>query len=1092
MAPAGARARGDELIRWETAEAILDRALDLPEGEREEFVRGACGEDDELRRAVLDWLAACEAPTLFPDSPAAVYGAGLLPDENLGRRLGPFRIVELLGRGGMGAVYLAERDDGQFEQRVAVKLIRAGAGDDRRLRGRFLEERQILARLDHPHIATFIDGGITPDGRPYFVMQHVAGIPIDRYCDEHRLTVDERLELFLTVCEAVAYAHQRQIVHRDLKPGNVLVTEDGHAKLLDFGIAKLLDPEGAHAEAGLTRTGERLLTPEFASPEQVRGDPVTPASDVYALGVMLHRLLSGRGPYRSGPRTPHDVERAVLEDDPVLPSEVAGSLDDVAAPDPDRLRRLRGDLDTIVLTALRKDPLKRYASAGELGEELRRHLRGEPVDARRRSRAYRAQRFLRRHRARIGAALGVAGAAAIFAVGRWTPGIGPSSASLGGGAPVLAIGRLADYREAGDGGADAVADMLATNLARIRGLGVVSSARMLDLVQQIATGNDAPNERFLRAARLAGADRMLEGAIYANEDGTLRLDLRSVDLASGGVEGAVTATGATLFAVADSATARLALDLGFAPPSGSIADVTTRSLAAYRLYTEGLERFTAGDQAGADEAFEAALAEDSTFAMAAYYSVQVTPVNWRSASATEAERAMLNARMERALRLSDRASDRERLIARSFFALLYLAPDMSAVAETLAVRYPQEVFGHLALAQSLGFQGRFTEAIPYFRRVVAMDSASMRNGVANCRACEAMNNLTESYMLADSLDVAEQMTRRWLDVQPTSDAARRRLADILDGAGRYAETEALLAGGLDATRPDLVVPLVKHWIRAGELDRADSMLAARIPAASGAERSQLLYFRAVTLRDQGRLAEALAVAGELRRASGETPRGSAAPPSAIVAAQMLFDAGRYRASAMLFDSIARWPGADGQPATVRATQRVVALSMAAAARYADGDTAGLAALADSLAGESTRLPMFQPRDQGRFVAALLQEARGEEDAAIAAFGASPAATASDFGRANRQLALVFLRRGRPEEAVRLLRLAARGWFLETSNLHMGLTEVHELLAEALDAAGAADSAAVHWGRVARSWERADPPMQPRRARAAERAASSTR
>ncbi len=1101
--------------RWPEAEKLLDRALDLPRDAREPWVREACGADDELRIAVLEWLAACEAPDLVPDTPAAVFGAPLLSADpptlgaepiEIGDRVGPFRIVRLLGRGGMGAVFLAERSDGQFEQRVAVKLMRWGAGDDERMRRRFLEERQILARLDHPHIATFIDGGLTKDGRPYFVMQHVEGVPIDRCCDQAGLSVEQRLELFVEVCDAVEYAHARQIVHRDLKPGNILVTSEGQAKLLDFGIAKLLDPAGDSAERGLTRTGERLLTPEFASPEQIRGEPVTPASDVYALGVLLHHLLSGRGPYGTGPRTPHEVERAVLDAAPVLPSDavtadrMTGPRDAATSPEeisgkrgtkPDELRRrLRGDLDAIVVTALQKEPGLRYRTAGALAEEVRRHLRGLPVQARRRSRGYRLRALARRHRVTLGVAgAALVGAAAVFALGSLGRLGEPASPAP---PPVLAIGRIVDYREnaADDAGAP-LADMLATNLARTEGLGVVSSARMYELVGRPAGAENPDQDRYARAARLAGAAQLVEGAVYATGDGGLRLDLRRVDLASGAVAGALTSTGASLFAVADSATTGLVLGLGLEPPAGSIADVTTRSLAAYRLYTEGLERFSSGDRRSADRLFESALLEDSTFAMAAYYSAQMAAYNWRSPSATAVEKQIYDEREERAVRLADRASDRERLMMRSYFALERLAPDMEAVAETLAVRYPQEIFGHLAYAQSLGFQGRLLGSIPHFARVLEMDSASLGADVQNCFACEAMNNLTESYMLVDSLATAERLTRQWLERQPTSEAALRRLADVLDGEGRYAETAELLDSRAGPAPPDSALPLVKHWIRAGELDRADAELARWIESASVADRARYLYLRAVVLRNQGRLREALAVGRALRTATGEPARGAAAPPSALVEAQMLFELGRLGQAGALFDSIARWP-APGQPVSVRATQRVQAVSMVAATRYAAGDTALLGELADSLERDGERAVMFQPHDQHHYVRGLLFVARGDDDEAVAAFRRGLASTATDFGRTNRELALVLLRRGRPEEAARALDPAAHGYFLETTNLHVSLTEIHELLAEAWDAAGVPDSAAVHWARVARDWERADPELQPRRLRAAERAAADAR
>jgi non-specific serine/threonine protein kinase/serine/threonine-protein kinase len=321
----------------------------------------------------------------------------------------------------MGEVYLAARGDDAFEKRVAVKVIRTDV-DLGLVLQRFHEERQILARLEHPHIARLLDGGTTPDGRPFFVMEYVDGEPLREYCDERRLSVRRRLELFLSVCGAVHYAHQNLIVHRDLKPGNILVTAEGVPKLLDFGIAKLLRPDTAPADAQATITVMRLLTPDYASPEQARGEPVTTATDVYSLGVLLYELLTGHRPHGLRGQSPEEVLAAVREEAPTAPSEVirrpetapavAGgppaTVEAIAArreTRPEQLRRqLAGDLDTIVLMALRKEPARRYGSVEQLADDVRRHLSGRPVRARPDTLAYRAGKFVRRHRVSVAAA----------------------------------------------------------------------------------------------------------------------------------------------------------------------------------------------------------------------------------------------------------------------------------------------------------------------------------------------------------------------------------------------------------------------------------------------------------------------------------------------------------------------------------------------------------------------------------------------------------------------------------------------------------------------------------------------------------------
>ena len=315
--------------------------------------------------------------------------------------MGPYELLAEIGRGGMGTVHLARRADDEFEQRVAIKLMRPGFASDLDLK-RFKGERQIAAVLDHPNIARLLDGGATPEGAPYFVMEHVEGGPLLEYCHERGLSVRERLVLFRQICAAVQYAHQHLVVHRDLKPGNILVTADGEPKLLDFGIAKLLSGGGGTAFAEPTATLDRLLTPEYASPEQVRGRPVTTASDIYSLGVILYELLSGEKPYRIDTNDPAELVRLVCERDPERPST--------------RTAGLSRDLDAIVLKAMRKEPERRYPSAAALSEDIGRFLDGRPVEARRPSAAYRARKFVRRHR--IGAAATVLVLAAA-AAGVW-------------------------------------------------------------------------------------------------------------------------------------------------------------------------------------------------------------------------------------------------------------------------------------------------------------------------------------------------------------------------------------------------------------------------------------------------------------------------------------------------------------------------------------------------------------------------------------------------------------------------------------------------------------------------------------------------
>ena len=398
--------------RWKRIENLLDGVLDLDPAERAGYLTRECSDDPSLIKEVLSILDAGERGGSMLERRAVDVAAPMLVERKLQppipARVGSYRIERVVGEGGMGTVYLAHRDDGEFDQRVALKVVRHGLHLDSRMVRRFRDERQILAALNHPGIARLLDGGITDDGLPFFAMDFVDGVPIDRYCDSRGSTVDERLELFARVCDAVAHAHGKQVVHRDIKPSNILVTDAGEARLLDFGIAKLLDSTSGPAD--LTRRSERLLTPEYASPEQIRGEPVVVASDVYCLGVLLYELLTGQRPFTRIHRSVHELERAVLEEDPTIPSKVVRR-------DP-RHRQLKGDLDAIVLTAMHKDPAQRYASAAELGADVRRRIAGEPVIARRASSAYRVRRWARRHRVMLSSAIvgSLAGAGLILAV----------------------------------------------------------------------------------------------------------------------------------------------------------------------------------------------------------------------------------------------------------------------------------------------------------------------------------------------------------------------------------------------------------------------------------------------------------------------------------------------------------------------------------------------------------------------------------------------------------------------------------------------------------------------------------------------------
>ena len=375
---------------WKAVEDLFLRATDRPAAERAAFLDEACAAEPALLtlRAEVDSLLAFDSGNTQPLAPIVQAGAAefFLTERMLGARVGAYQITGSLGKGGMGTVYLAQRADDQFSRRVAIKFIRRGMDTPGAVE-RFLRERQILANLDHPYIGKLLDGGATEEGVPWFVMEYIQGTPIDEYCRTRNLSVDARCELFRKVCEAVAYAHRNLVVHRDLKPGNILVNEEGAPILLDFGIAKLLDEAGAGPHSATA--GTWMLTPDYASPEQVRGLPTTTATDVYSLGVVLYQLLTGARPFTVNSTTPLEMARTVCELAPPRPSSLVNC------------RRLAGDLDNIILMALRKEPERRYSSVEQFSADILRYLKGHPVIARDDTFQYRTAKFLQRNRAGV-------------------------------------------------------------------------------------------------------------------------------------------------------------------------------------------------------------------------------------------------------------------------------------------------------------------------------------------------------------------------------------------------------------------------------------------------------------------------------------------------------------------------------------------------------------------------------------------------------------------------------------------------------------------------------------------------------------------
>jgi eukaryotic-like serine/threonine-protein kinase len=397
--------------RWKIIQSLFERALELDKTERQKFLDRECGEDKELINEVNSLISADEkGHSIFSGSAAEYIG---FDEKNLnGKILGKYRVIKQIGTGGMGSVFLAERADGVFEQKVALKVVKPGMNSYEIIK-RFEGERQILAKLRHINIASLLDGGISDIGLPYFTMEYVEGKPITEYCDEKNLNIEQRLDIFKKVCTAVLYAHQNLVIHRDIKPGNILVKEDGTVKLLDFGIAKVFEED--EDNKSLTRTGLRVMTPEYASPEQVKGETVSTATDIYSLGLILYQLLSGYPPYEVNTTSALELERIICLTEPQKPSTMITKIptsgrDSIQQTSSEVIsgkrsttvsklrKRISGDLDNICLTAIRKEPERRYNSIAQLIHDIDNHLNGLPVSARKSTASYRTRKFITRHR----------------------------------------------------------------------------------------------------------------------------------------------------------------------------------------------------------------------------------------------------------------------------------------------------------------------------------------------------------------------------------------------------------------------------------------------------------------------------------------------------------------------------------------------------------------------------------------------------------------------------------------------------------------------------------------------------------------------
>ena len=651
-----------------------------------------------------------------------------------------------------------------------------------------------------------------------------------------------------------------------------------------------------------------------------------------------------------------------------------------------------------------------------------------------------------------------------------------------GEVPVVAIGHIVAF--GGDSAhasmAAPVADLLATSLGRSRGIRVVSQGRMLELMLLAGSARDTSAGAFVNAARRAGAGEVIDGTLYGLPGGGLRLDLRRVHLATGAIDDVQSVEGSDLFALVDSGTVRLVAALGTDAPVGSVTEVTTRSLTAYRSYEQCVRAFYRAEFRAALAFCDEALATDSLFALAAYFG---------ALTASKAEPDSWPARMDRAKTLAARAPDRERLIITADWAFRTSSPMLRPVADTLSARYPSDVEGYYYSGIARVYDGEFLAAIPALERVVAMDSGGLRGVRPLCWACEAFRWWVSAYVLSDSFRQAERVARDGLRMQPRSWPAALSLIEVLDQSGRAAEAEstARVLAPAEQRYDDMLLLQAQHLLRIGNYDAADRLLLGQIQRGGAEREPNALWELTLSLRERGRMAEALNVARRLRRFPDPSlPRGR---PSAgnVLEAQLLLEAGRAANAAVLFDSISHTYAPSSAPSQL-ARHGAWMATHAATARRDAGDTATLARLADSVRALGAASGFGRDQRLYHHVRGLLLSARGRDADAIAEFRAAIYSVTNGYTRTNLELARVLLRVGSGREAVAVLQPALRGQ-LQASNLYVIRTELHEVLARAWDALGASDSAAAHYTVVARTWSAGDAAFKARAASAQARASA---
>ncbi len=810
--------------RWQQIKTVLSEALELEgEAERKAFLTSACGSDADLRREVESLLEPFpDNVEAFADNLRTSLGRRLWTDP-IGRRLGAYVVVSEIGRGGMGNVYLAERADGQFEKQVAIKLLKRGTDTDEILR-RFQAERRILARLEHPNIARLIDAGTTDDGLPYFIMEYISGAPVTEFVSKNHLALRDRLELFLKICAAVEFAHESSVVHRDLKPSNILVAANGEPKLLDFGIAKLSVSGSDTGE--VTSFDQRRLTASYASPEQVVGSSVTFLTDIYSLGALLYEMLTDHKPHSFATDHPtlEEVARVIREQDPRPPSHVAS--------EPELQRQLKGDLDTIVLLAMRKEPERRYGSVKALGEDIRRFLAGSPVKARRGRRFYFGRGIWKQHPIVASAAILLCCALIAFLSVFFlrTPLRSDNNAAVIGqqipekSVAVLPFKNLSAERENAFF-TDGVQEEILSELAKVTDLKVIGRISVMQY--------EAIHARDLhRIGQSLGVAHVLEGSVQ-RAGNRVRVSAQLTDTRNGAQLWAehYDRELADVFTIQSEIAKAITSEMQAKLSPGEQAEIEappTRDMAAYDLYLRGrsiVDSYLNAEDPKASllqaiTLLEEATTKDPTFALAFACTARAHDLLYFLELDLSSNRVVLaETAVKAALQLRPDSGEVHLAVADNYFRCYR---DYERARQELALarpKLPNSVPFFVLMGYIERRQGLWDDATRSFSKAVELDPANVN----------AVNLLADQYVLLRRFDEARKIYKRAISTGLESPLLQFRIAwtnfggngEIapLDDALRTAPPTLDVGGGQTPWR--ILVALVRH-----DYDGASKALAA--------------------------------------------------------------------------------------------------------------------------------------------------------------------------------------------------------------------------------------------------------------------------